>query len=289
MYYLNTKHINMLVTPNHQLWVARPGQAYQAVAAEDFLCSEGDWLFKKDCEWHGKELEYVQLEHKRVYQQRTHALSKVAADDWLAFMGYYLSEGWCTAPSYVKIGQFRSSTHWQKIEDLLNRLGLPHRYAEGRFEIGNCWLYDELLPLGNSYTKYVPEWIQELCPRQLRIFLDAYMDGDGHRGACWEYGSSSERLAVDIQVICLKLGWAVTLKQTNRTDNWQKHPHWRGRINRKQLRPHWKRDKGKKYKSNQEGMVAYSGDVFCVTVPNNVIYCKREDKTYWSHNSGRYG
>lgn len=91
---------------------------------------------------------------------------------------------------------------------MIARLGLKRRYneADGRFEFGNVWLADELRPLGNSLTKYVPEYVQDLCPRQLRIFLDAYLAGDGHFGSCVEYSTSSKRLAYDIQLICMKLG-----------------------------------------------------------------------------------
>jgi DNA-directed RNA polymerase beta subunit len=292
MYYLNTKHVNMLVTPNHRLWVAPRGGEYQAVRADTFYASDMRWTFKKDCKWVGAEQAIMDFgEAPRRYTRRTRVLRTVPMDDWLKFLGFYLAEGWCQSPGYVKIGQFRKSPHWQTIADLLTKLGLGWRYDKptGRFEIGNIWLYELLKPLGNSYTKCVPAWVQGLSQRQLRLFLDAYLAGDGHKGACWEYGSSSERLAVDIQVICLKLGWSVSLKQTSRTDNWQKQPHWRGRINRKHLRPVWQKGREKTYKSNQEAMIDYSGDVYCVTVPNHVVYCKREDKTYWSHNSGRYG
>lgn len=292
MYYLNTKHVNMLVTPNHRLWVARPHKSYEAVRADDFFASKGEWQFKKDCRWEGIERKFMEFgEPVRNYASRTKVLRAVMMDDWLEFLGYYLAEGWCSAPGYVKIGQVKNSPHWQSIAGLLKRLELPHRYAEteGRFEIGNVWLYEMLRPLGDAYTKRVPGWLQDLCPRQLRVFLDAYLNGDGHRGNCWEYGSSSQGLAEDIQVICLKLGWSVTVKRTDRGNNWQRSPHWRGRINRSHLRPWWKKSRAKTYKTNQEEMVHYAGDVFCVTVPNHLVYCKREDKTYWSHNSGRYG
>jgi hypothetical protein len=97
------------------------------------------------------------------------------------------------------------------------------RYAyqpcSNRFEINSAWLYGILAPLGDAYAKSVPEYVQDLSSRQLRILLDAYLAGDGHLGACVEYGSSSERLAGDIRLVCLKLGWCVTLKRMDRSDN----------------------------------------------------------------------
>jgi hypothetical protein len=296
MYYLNTKHINMLVTPEHRLWVARPGKSYQPITAQAFYESKGEWNFKKDCRWIGIEQEWIKFEPYAQYTSREQYYEQVRMDDWLEFLGYYLAEGWCdynkaNGSFKVKIAQFRNSPHWQAIYDSLVRLGIRFTYNsdDQRFEITSKWLYGVLALLGDSYTKYIPDYVQELCPRQLRIFFDAYMAGDGHQGDAWEYGSSSEQLAVDIQIICLKLGWAVTLKRTERTDNWQKQPHWRGRVNRKHLRPWFKHGRIGIYEANEERMVDYSGDVYCVTVPNHIVYCKREDKTYWSLNSGRYG
>lgn len=288
MYYLNTKHVNMLVTPNHRLWVARPGSPYGPVLADDFYAAKGEWRFKKDCRWTGSERPTFSLEH----------IGDVPADAWLEFLGYYLSEGWCAynnanGQRTVKVAQFRSSPSWQKIHDNLTTLGFSFRYNEGdqRFELPGGSLYTHLAPLGDSYTKRVPDYVQTLCPRQLRVFLDAYLAGDGHtpEGRSWEYGSSSEGLAADIQVICLKLGWAVTVRRQDRTDNWQKRPHWRGRINKHHLRPWWKKGRAKSYAANEEAMVSYVGDVHCVTVPNHIVYTKRDDKTHWSMNSGRYG
>lgn len=296
MYYLNTKHLNMLVTPEHRLWVARPGQAYGAVTAKDFYESQGEWQFKKDCKWVGEERLLMEFDPYDSKNSREQVLESVPMDIWLRFLGYYLSEGRTCRTSnggyQVQISQFRTSTAWEAIHDTLVELGLRFSYRENenRFEINSKWLYGILLPFGHdAYSKRVPEYVQELCSRQISIFFDSYMEGDGHKGACWEFGSSSEQLAVDIQVLCLKLGWCVSLKLSEREDSFQKNPHWRGRVNRNHLRPWWKKGRAKTYVSNEEKMVQYDGKVYCVTVPNHVVYCKREDKTYWSLNSGRYG
>ena len=168
------------------------------------------------------------------YTSRTQYLDRVPMDDWLEFLGYYLSEGRAylnpaSGAHLVQVAQFRTSDAWRAIRDNLDRLGIRSRYNEEdqRFEVYSLWLHGVLAPLGDSYTKYIPAYVQDLAPRQLRIFLDAYLAGDGHLGACWEYGSSSHRLAFDVSVVCLKLGWCVRMVETNRSDNWQKRPHWR--------------------------------------------------------------
>lgn len=302
MYELSTKTLNMLVTPEHRLWVQREkdtGQTYQAVTAGEFFKRQGRWRFKKDCLWAGREQErfvFPKLKPNakfKNWRKDTAVLTDTAMDDWLEFLGYYIAEGWCRkAAGYVLIGQFRTSPHWQKINDLLLRMGLSFTYAEndGRFSIGNVWLWRQLRHMGNSYTKRIPDFVQELSPRQIRIFFDAYMDGDGHRGpSTWEFSTSSEGLAYDLQLLILKLGWATHVSRCDRTDNLSTHPHWRGRVIRSQLRPLIRKDKLNDGLHNVERMVKYTGKVHCITVPNHIVYAERRDKTYWSLNSGQYG
>lgn len=292
MYKLITKHLDMLVTPEHRLWVSRPDGEYAAVSAREFYASKGEWKFKKDCKWKGETVDTFEFgELSRSYAKRTPTLQSVSMSLWLGFLGYYIAEGWVCDRGYVKIGQFRSSSHWEKIDKCLTALGLPYRYNEsdGRFEIGNVWFAEYLAPLGDSYSKRVPAYVQALPPEQIEIFFSAYMASDGHKGACWEYSTSSELLAYDMQLICIKLGWCVSVKEATRTDNWAKERHWRGRVNRKHLRPWWKKSRAKQYAAVEEAMVPYSGMVYCITVPNHIIYVERGDKTYWSLNSGRYG
>jgi hypothetical protein len=294
MYSLETKVLDLLVAPHQRLWVARPGSAYRAVPAADFHASRGEWQFKKDCTWAGVEQEWIEFEPFDRYTSRTQYLDRARMDDWLEFLGYYLSEGRAyrnpaSGAHLVQVAQFRTSDAWQAIRDNLERLGLRARYNEEdqRFEIYSIWLHGVLAPLGDSYAKYVPAYVQELSPRQLRILLDAYLAGDGHQGAFWEYGSSSQRLAFDVSVVCLKLGWCVRMVERNRTDNWQKRPHWRCRIIRKMLRPWWKKGRAKVYSSVQEAMVPYAGEVHGVEVPNGLVYCQRGGKSYWLCDGGR--
>ena len=276
MYRMSTKHIDILAAPAQRLWVARPGGAYRGIWADDFLGSKNEWQFRKDCTWAGVERPWMESEPFLCRDSRTQYLDRVAMDDWLEFLGYYLAEGRACRTTggghQAQVSQFRSSPSWTKIDAALARLGLRYGYqpCSNRFEINSQWLHGILAPLGDAYSKYVPEYAQDLTSRQLRILLDAYLAGDRHVGACVEYGSSSERLAGNIRLICMKLGWCVTLRRTDRSDSWQKRPHWRGRINRKHLWPWWKKGRLRAYASLCEEMVPYVGEVHGLIVPDGV-------------------
>ena len=296
MYQLQTKHIDMLVTLNHDLWVCRPGEAYAKVTAAEFYASKGEWQFKKDCSWNGVEQSTFKPPDIPIWNSNDNTLPEVPMDLWLKFLGYYIAEGRRTRTTsggyQVQVSQFTTSDSWQAIADCLDQLEVrwSYRENENRFEINSKSFYASLDDCGDdAYTKRVPDYAKELSSRQIRIFFEAYMDGDGHRGACWEYGTSSSQLSFDLEVLLLKLGWCGSPREVDRNDNFQKNPHWRTRVNRYHLRPWWKKRRAKQYKSVTEGVVNYSGQVYCVTVSNHLVYAKRGGKSYWSGNSGRYG
>jgi len=304
MYKLVTKQLNMLVTPNHKLWAKevkwndKPIGEYKAVTAQEvFDKKSGGWQFDKRFNWQdGKEQKYFYLK-PHGGKGYNNDITRFKMDDWLEFLGYYISEGWlatnsvCKTTRIVKIGQFRKSKYWKNINDLLLRMKLKYAYSEsGRFELNSKQLYALLKPLGKAIDKYVPDYIQGLSKRQIGIFLDAYINGDGHRGPCLEFSTSSYKLILDLQLLYLKLGYTTSIKEATRTDNLSKHRHWRCRVNTSHLEPSFIKRKIKKAdNSNLEAMVPYAGSVYCVTVPNHTIYVKREEKSYWSQNSGQYG
>ncbi len=296
MYRLKTKHLDMLVTPEHDLWVCRPGKEYRKVKAKDFYASKGEWQFKKDVMWAGREQAVFVPQEIFRHTSQSNLIVSVSMDTWLEFLGYYIAEGRRTRTTskgwQVQISQFASSSAWLDIADCLNELGYRWSYNESanRFEINSKQLYLSLGDCGDgAYLKTVPGYVQELSSRQLRIFFGTYMDGDGHRGACWEYGTSSEQLSQDLELVLLKIGWCGSPRLVERDDNFQKREHWRTRVNRKHLRPWWRKRRVLQYDLVVEEMTDYAGMVYCVTVANHLVYAKRGGKSYWSGNSGRYG
>lgn len=73
-------------------------------------------------------------------------------------------------------------------------------------------LHKELFQYGNSSQKFIPNYIKELDPTYLKIFLDWILLGDGRHRKLYkgkistEIGVVSERLANDCSEIMTKLG-----------------------------------------------------------------------------------
>ena len=167
-----------------------------------------EFRFYNSSEWVGKEREEIEI-NGLIFN----------TDDFCKFMGYYLSEG-----SAMQRGPNRYMTsiaqekHLEEMYEDISRLDhIDPRLGKGKIYISNQSLTKYLLQFGHSYKKFIPEWIKELSPRQIRIFLTAFALGDGHikKGKTWnggtfrdmtEFYTSSNRMASDLGELLVKVG-----------------------------------------------------------------------------------
>jgi len=214
---------------------------------------------------------------------------KIPMDDWLRFLGIWLAEGSFykskTKRDYiVKIAAFGENK--KKIERRLQRLPFHYFSTDTGFTIINKQLYLYLKKFGHAPEKFVPQEIKALSPGQLKIFLKAFMLGDGNEET-QTFTTTSKRLADDLQEIILKCGWASIvrripkekmskLKELKGRIVQAKHDLFRIRISKKQLTP-------KIYKDSFS-LSDYDDFVYDVTVPNHTLYVRRNGKACWSSN-----
>jgi replicative DNA helicase Mcm len=216
-----------------------------------------------------------------------------SGDDFAAFMGMYLAEGCAPQPDQVYVSQQTSSKGFVAYQDLFRHLfGRDVCHTGKNFVVGHKTLHDYLRPLGKAYEKTVPDLVMNISARQLRIFWDYYLLGDGHiekagrrakagRERIW---TSSRRLAEQLQEIAQKLGYsAVVAISQPKGDTILSD----GRVIRKE-------HKRVRYavglrRSRQASFeverLPYCGPVYCVSVPNEVIYVRRNGKAAWCGNT----
>lgn len=81
---------------------------------------------------------------------------------------------------------------------------------------------------GHAHEKYVPDFIKELSPKYIKIFLDAFLLGDGtvHRGVLYDgyqckpqriYSTSSVKLKDDLGELLLKVGKCPSFKNRGKS------------------------------------------------------------------------
>ena len=279
-----------------------------------------DKRFLKSCKWSGvvkyKKYKIKGIEYdspcKNNDENTTfrHYIKKDLEFDllpWLRFLGFYIAEGTVANKKDEKrhgeiIISFNPYKEKQLVEKLINDIGFKSvvdvNNGTARFynQTLGMWLNDNC---GHgAINKKVPNFIKELPSEYIIEFLKYLYIGDGYKAATSNILTTiSKQLSNDVQELLLKAGYSFRERMRNRVggfggyvkNNYQViHKHVCYEINWLQL-PDIEIDmsKTKKTKSFQEKWIDYSGYVYCVTVPNHVIYIRRNGKGLWCGNSLR--
>lgn len=194
--------------------------------------------------------------------------STIKMDDWLEFLGWFLSEGSAFKSKTSSIICIRQTKKAPTLDALFARL--PWRtkitYKDGQYRIFSRQLFDVLKPLGNCYQKRVPSYIFDLSSRQQKIFFDAFVKGDGHIGRFGgiTIGLANSALVDDLQRIATHLGYC-----TVRNDAFRKgfHSYW--------LNVSQRTRKCIELKPTDIKREHYVGPVHCLTVADNSNFFAR--------------
>ncbi len=292
---IQNRLLNLVVTPDHNMYVKFCKDVKHSKKTEYWELIKAQHLtenhrIKRNCKWSGEELDFYEFGEYRV-----------PMDTWLEFLGYYIAEG-CSGSytkGYTDAGKKRTDlSHVIQIsqhkldtkaimEFCLEKLPFDTHYYGGCFRISSKVLVDLLSPLGKSSEKYIPYYVKQLSSRQLKIILDALLLGDGSFGSSGNeriYYTSSKILADDVQEIALKCGYAASIKPNDSRGRevyiegrgitgYTNHINYKVSIQRKQLESYIG-------KENIE-TIQYTGKVHCVTVPNHIVYVRRNGKCAW--------
>jgi len=315
MYALRTKRVNLLVTPNHRLLVSGcdfrkpPNFALR----EATLVVGKSKRIKKDGIWVGNDrpffvLPAVEAPHgSRYYRgKRTVPARQFPIREWLKFFGFWLAEGWTTkgGPGCYDVCVSNSDVGLlSKIRNILERLGFSVTSSVNRstgvLRVRDIQLYLYLKQFGACHEKFVPENIKVLSCDLLRLFLEYYLKGDGRiygrNGKGLSASTTSVRLRDDLQEIALKTGVSAYYKLEHRASTQFKssrppfktykfnHDAWAVYFIRKNI--HTILPSSVKKYLYDDCFIPFKGRIFCVSVPNQVIYVRRKGIPVWCGNS----
>ena len=285
----HSKCLDLLVTPNHRMLVTslpRPlggsrHRSGEAIVPAAQLAELGNGISSKipvTCQWEGTEIGAFALESNG----RTTSMGlNCSGDDFAAFMGMWLAEGSLGSTDQVVISQVPQSKGYRPYRELLARIfGRDVCHTGTNFVIGRKVLHDYLAEFGKAHTKYVPEVIKDASPRQLAIFWRYYMLGDGcYSGGRERIATVSKRMAGDLQEIAQKMGYCASVRpyvSRGSVLNGREIPSglcWIVRLSRTAART---------WTASTED---YDGEVFCVSVPNEVLYVRRNGYAAWCGNT----
>ena len=289
---INSTYLDLCVTPNHELYVCKQGtkensyiSKFRKVLSKDIF-STGNYFFKRNCIWNGEDRTKFYLLDSLEFDM----------DDWLWFFGFWMAEGHTRIfkdkkdhTNYITgisnsnkefIDKCKYFYDKYNIKNSIRTKSINEKYF---YEIttSNKELTLYLNQFGKSLDKFIPQSIKDLNKRSLMLFLDGFNDGDGTKSKKALY-TSSNFLRDDLCEILLKCGYnpycyivhkkGSSYKQYKRNNDSYCITFAKSNSITRTLQKNY---------SKKE----YIGKVYCLEVPNNLLYVWRNGKMCWCGNS----
>ncbi len=310
MYRVRSEQVDLLVTPKHRMWVKahdtqankRGEEPYRVRHAHDLLGRRVAYL--KTAVWKGQETGSVEIPGtKRTWTRsadggrttRHYVGATFPLEEFARFLGHWLAEGSLNGHQIV-LAQNRGQQLDAMAEDIRS-MGLKAYVPDtghGAVRTQQVALRDSLETCGRrAHEKRIPQYVHQWGPSILRIFLEAYVDGDGNRRRDCNHSviyTSSKEMADDLQVLAIKAGWSANVRVDDRTGlervmrDGQRfknaRPSYIVSVVKSRVRPLVNHN-GAKSDSWQH----YRGKVYCVKVPNGLLFVRRNGKPVVSGNT----
>jgi len=297
MYRLQTHYIDLLTTPEHRLFVKRKiKKDYELIEAKKLI---GVYkTFKKNAKWKGKKIKHFLLPEysffskgrktKKIFPER-----RIEMDKFLKFLGFFISEGYVDK-YHITLAQDAKSPFFKEIVNSIKEINFEPKI----FQSNNNQIRIDSVQLANFLLSYqkpkrIPFFIKELSSRQIKIFLETFFKGDGSfKNNRFLRCSSKEKALVDnIQELLLKVGLAGHIKEIlprpfidGDKIYGGESPQYCLNVFREKVEIRDRHRSLGPMGNFFEGYINYIGTVGCVTVPNGVIYVRRNGKPVWCGN-----
>jgi hypothetical protein len=230
MYHIETDQLDLMVTPEHRMWVSSDGSSFDFEMMKDIADKERYYLMH--AEWSVEDYQFPQ------------ALEwGIDMNTWLKFLGNWISHGYTAYEILFNLSDMSDNDY-----EIIDKI---EKYCE-------------------TIDGKLPEWIWSLSSRQSQIVLDNIMTDFEKDGI--PYGNINSKN--DIMKLALHCGLS-TYQYTNQYGK-------RLNINHKKYTPVVNADYIRSIKN-------YNKPVFCLEVPSEVFYVRRNGKACWTGNSRARG
>jgi hypothetical protein len=316
----NNSTLDMMITKKHKvvLWdrnnkpyILTGEELYQKIQDNDSTVSHS--YIKNSAIWDGDNSEYFTIPNSNI---------KIKTKDWAAFLGLFIAKGHTSGSkggcekNLVCITQKKERTK-KLVIDVLNKLPFKYTISDNRqINIYDKELFNHLRILGNSNTKFIPDYAKNWSVDLLTELLDWMLVGDGknrknRKGEIIkEYITVSNRLKDDVFEVMLKIGNGGSYSTIIPKDRYifdekiiekevdcgdgleliKESVKVKRLIKAENSKPlhiiHQKTTKGISLDLRfiKSELAPFNDDVYCVTVPNNTWLMRYNGKIAWTHN-----
>ncbi|MHA1396060.1 MAG: phage minor head protein, partial [Promethearchaeota archaeon] len=284
--------VDMLVSLNHPYFGykridrGKAGRKVEPIWYNNISEVETEFKFYVSSKWVGLDKKIIDING-----------IKFRTEDYCRLMGYFLSEG-----SIVRRNNTRwqisiaQSNHLQEMWNDIKDLPLNHKWlGKDKIYISDNKLGDYLSQFGKSYEKYIPEEIKELSTEYIKVFLDAFILGDGsvRKRKIWHnryfaeernYFTSSKRMADDLGELIIKAGKSVSYVLDKCKGKKVKFRNGTYTINHNLWRINELSSQYRTFDILMVKEVDYNDFVYDVEVKNNTILTRRNGSVIWGSN-----
>jgi hypothetical protein len=295
MIHFREQHLDLMVTPNHNVLIQRcymgggamaasgrdnPDAPSELVQAQD-LSFDGtkSVRMRKDCTWKTPDLQDV-FTLPRTSRRRNEQMPAldVPASAWFEFLGWYIADGTTRKASGCNVWVTQTDqAKRERVHRLMLSMSFNAHLCRDRVQVANKQLFEALDPLGKRSERRVPRYVMEAHPDLMRAFLRGLVGGDGWDcdGTTYIATGLSKHVADAVQEIMIRLGGTASIRYRSCTHCWTV-----GLMTTRYCRP----------KINPENVdrVAYRGRVYCAAVPNHTLLVRRNGAVVWSGNSWEF-
>lgn len=294
MYSLESRSVNLLTTPHHRMLVRMPQeQEYSFKEAWDII-GQKMYFRRGDLKWEAPEQETFTLPGcdmlPRGKKPSDPTKIKIGhlpdltlkMDDFLKFLGYYLTEGHrIKGTTGVALSQNKGEKQDQIWEDV-TKLPFDWHLRQTSMACSDARLANYVAQFGKAKDKFIPEELRNLSTRQVKILFDALMLGDGNYGN--RFTTISPLLRDQMMELSLKLGLSCSYHTENYTSEKSKARYKNAQQSFILFFSTYSYP-AINYAKQQDKMIPWEGQVYCVEVPNTTLIVRRHGKVVISGNT----
>lgn len=307
-----SQNVDLCITPNHNIFMkkydVRTDSNYELIPSEEIKINRfyttKEIIDNKETPEFFIIPEYSYLKKLNNGETKIKTLPQLQLDskEFIKFLAWYLSEGSVyyneKENSYtISISQSAyNNTNINNIEEIktiIKNLGFTPNYDGKNVKFKNSQLGLYLKTLGKSHEKYIPNEIFKFLNKELALlFIETYEKADGtiDKNNCSKLFTTSKELSDQLQMITFIAGYTAKIHIDDRVGeshynekcgNVITHNHICYVLNisknKRNRNPIIKRDKHMQ-------LLEYDDEVYCVEVPNHVIFVRRNGCCLWCGN-----